>query len=199
MIADFEIELRGEMEKKKYLCTREFLEKHGTLKEEKDRIFYDFSTFIEGEGLRGRTKDFRIRETNGRPEVILKLGKWQGSDHREEISVMTEPGSTDRLLKIFGEMGFVKAIKGRRHTLAYDYKGVEIALVEVPDHSYYFEAEIVAPHDSDHSLVKKGIEAVLEELGLEVFTEEGFHDYIDKLNAESNEVYRYDKQGEQNG
>ncbi len=196
MIADFEIELRGEIDGQKYAKTKEFLDEKGTFKEEKNRIFYDFSTFIEGEGLRGRTKDFRIRETNGNPEVILKLGTWQGSDHREEISVMTERGSTERLLKIFGEMGFVKAIKGNRHTFAYDYKGVEVALVEVPGHSYYFEAEIVAPYDSDHDLVKKNIETVLEELGLKVFSEEGFHDYIDRLNAESNEVYQYDKQGE---
>jgi predicted adenylyl cyclase CyaB len=191
MIADFEIELRGRITDEKFLSIKDFLEKNAQLKAEKNRVFYDYSTFIPGEGLRGRTKDFRVRETNGQPEVILKLGNWQGSDRREEISVLTEKNSTEKLLKIFGEMGFVKAIKGVRHTLAYDYKDIEIALVEVPGHSYYFEAEIVAPADSNHDIVHHQIKDILNELGLETFTENGFHDYIDQLNAETNEVYEY--------
>ena len=194
MIADFEVELRGRLTDEKFHDIKQFLDKNGKFKEEKNRVFYDYSTFIPGEGLRGRTKDFRVRETNGQPEVILKLGKWQGSDRREELSVLTEKNSTDTLLKIFGEMGFSKAIKGVRHTFAYDYKDVEIALVEVPGHSYYFEAEIVAPAASDHDEVHKKINEVLNELDLETFSEEGFHDYIDQLNAESNEVYNYEKE-----
>jgi len=194
MIADYEIELRGRLSDSKYRSIKKFLDKNGKFKEEKIRTFYDFSTFIPGEGLRGRTKDFRIRETNGQPEVILKLGAWQGSDRREELSVITAKGSTETLLKIFGEMGFKKAMKGTRHTLAYDYKDIEIALVEVPDHSYYFEAEIVAPADSDHEEVYTRIKTELDELGLELFTEEGFHEYIDLLNAESNVVYEYIKE-----
>jgi adenylate cyclase class IV len=194
MIADFEIELRGRLSKEKYSLTKKFLEKHGEFKEEKSRVFYDFSTFIPGEGLRGRTKDFRVRETNGQPEIILKLGAWKGSDRREELSVFTLPGSTETLLKIFGEMGFVKAITGTRKTLAYDYKGVEVALVEVPGHSYYFEAEIVAPANSNHQEVHEKIQRVLDELGLDTFSEEEFHQYIDTLNAESNEVYEYKKE-----
>jgi predicted adenylyl cyclase CyaB len=194
MIADFEVELRGRMTSRKFQDIKKFLDENGTFKQEKNRVFYDFSNFIPGEGLRGRTKDFRIRETNGQPEVILKLGEWGGSDCREELSVLTEKNSTETLLKIFGEMGFIKAIKGVRHTLAYDYKDIEIALVEVPGHSYYFEAEIVAPANSDHTEVYKKIKAELDELGLETFSDEGFHDYIDQLNSESNEVYEYQKE-----
>ncbi len=193
MIADFEIELRGRLTDEKFLNIKDFLDKNAKLKAEKNRVFYDYSTFIPGEGLRGRTKDFRVRETNGQPEVILKLGNWQGSDRREEISVLTEKNSTEKLLKIFGEMGFTKAIKGIRHTLAYDYKEIEIALVEVPGHSFYFEAEIVAPADSNHDKVHQQIQNILDELGLETFSEDGFHDYIDQLNAETNEVYEYKK------
>jgi adenylate cyclase class IV len=193
MIADFEIELRGRLSKEKYQSMKKFLTENGELREEKLRTFYDYSTFIPGEGLRGRTRDFRVRETNGQPEVILKLGAWQGSDQREELSVLTAKGSTETLLKIFGEMGFTKAMKGTRRTLAYDYKNIEIALVEVPDHSYYFEAEIIAPSDSNHDEVHARIKKELDELGLEPFSEEGFHEYIDLLNAESNEVYEYIK------
>lgn len=193
MIADFEIELRGRLDNKEYKRIKKFLDKNGTFKQEKTRTFYDYSTFIPGEGLRGRKKDFRIRETNGQPEIILKLGNWQGSDRREELSVLTEKNSTEKLLKIFGEMGFTKAITGLRHTFAYDYNDIEIALVEVPGHSYYFEAEIVAPADSDHDKVHKKIKDELDNLGLETFSDEGFHNYIDLLNAESNKVYEYKK------
>ena len=194
MIADYEIELRGRLSKEKYQSVKVFLEENGSFKEKKERTFYDFSTFIPGEGLRGRTRDFRIRETNGQPEVILKLGAWQGSDRREELSVLTAKGSTETLLKIFGEMGFKKAITGKRKTFAYDYKNVEIALVEVPGHSYYFEAEIVAPAGSNHDKVHHQIEKVIKELGLELFSEDGFHQYIDQLNLESNEIYEYEKE-----
>ncbi|MEI6850628.1 MAG: CYTH domain-containing protein [Candidatus Saccharibacteria bacterium] len=194
MIADFEIELRGPLTDEKFHSLKSFLEKNGKFKEEKNRVFYDYSTFIPGEGLRGRTKDFRVRETNGQPEVILKLGKWQGSDRREELSVLTEKNSTETLLKIFGEMGFTKAIKGVRHTFAYDYKDIEIALVEVPGHSFYFEAEIVAPAKSNHDKVHQKINDELNELGLKTFSDDGFHDYIDKLNNESNEIYKYKKE-----
>jgi predicted adenylyl cyclase CyaB len=193
MIADFEIELRGRLTSDKYQQIKIFLDKNGKFKGEKSRVFYDYSTFIPGEGLRGRTKDFRVRETNGQPEVILKLGNWQGSDRREELSVLTEKNSTERLLKIFGEMGFTKAIKGNRHAVVYDYNDIELSLIEVPGHSYYFEAEIVAPADSDHDEVHKRIQDELDKLGLVPFGEDEFHEYIDQLNSESNEVYEYKK------
>lgn len=193
MNKDIEVEVRGLLSREAYQKVRGYFEKHAKFLEEKERMLIDYSTFLPDEGLRDRKKDIRVRVTNGIPEIVVKLGSWGGSESRKELSFKGCEGEFETLVEIFGQLGFQKGIFAVRKTLAYEYKGVEFALVEVPNHSYYFEAEKMAHGDADFKNVEGEIRGVCREIGLEVIDKEGFFEYIEKLNKEANEVFDFNE------
>jgi adenylate cyclase class IV len=187
-----EIEQRGILTKESYEALHSFLTTQGEFIESKNRVLLDYSTFIDGEGIEERTRDIRLRVTNGIPEIITKVGKWGGNESRREISIMTAPGTFDALVENYAVVGLKKAVLCIRNTEVFTYKGVEFALVEVPGHSYYFEAEITSEDEGASDEAHKQIDAILEELHLTPFSEQEFYEYIAMLNKEANEVFEYD-------
>ncbi len=192
MKKDIEVEVRGLLTKEQYENLNKILQEKSKLKEEKYRILLDYSTFLPNEGIENRTKDIRVRVTNGIPEIVVKLGAWGGSESRKELSFKGQKGSFDSLVEIFGQLGFEKAMLCERRTKAYDYKGIEFALVEVPNHSYYFEAEKMAHSENDFEQIEQEIRQVCEEFGLSILTKSEFFQYIEKINKEANEIFNFD-------
>jgi len=188
MEKNIEVEVRGLLSSEEYTRLKSFLDEHGKKTEEKERIFIDYSTFMPG-GVENRKKDIRIRVTNGTPEIVVKLGEWGGSEQRKELSVKTAPGTFDLLTEIFAALGFEKGILAERKSHVYEYKDTEFALVEVPGHSYYFEAEKMAHAGEDAEELIKEMNSLCSELGLSVFSKEEFFSYIQKLNKEANGVF----------
>lgn len=190
MDKNIEIEIRGPLSKEKFNNLVSFFDKEGKKLTEKNRVLIDYSTFLEG-GVENREKDIRLRVTNGIPEIIVKLGKWGGTDQRKELSVLTNPNSFDTLVEIFGELGFVKGMLCTRKSKVYEYKGVEFALVEVPNHSYYYEAEKMAHENESVEQITEEIKRVCSDLQIKMFDKKTFFEYIDTLNKEANEVFDY--------
>jgi len=188
MEKNIEVEVRGLLSDQEYARLKAFLDEHGRKTEEKDRIFIDYSTFLPG-GVEERTRDIRIRVTNGVPEIVVKMGEWGGSEQRKELSVKTAPGTFDLLTEIFAALGFEKGILAERKSHVYEYKNTEFALVEVPGHSYYFEAEKMAHAGEDADKLIGEMNELCAELGLLVFSKEEFFAYIQKLNKEANGVF----------
>jgi adenylate cyclase class IV len=189
---DIEVEIRGLLTKEEYDTLNKTLEEKSQLKEEKYRILIDYSTFLPGEGIENRTRDIRVRVTNGIPEIIVKIGSWGGSENRKELSFKGKEGSFDSLVEIFGYLGFSQGVLCERRTKVYDYKGVEFALVEVPNHSYFFEAEKMAASENDFLNIEKEIKEVCEELGLSIMSKDQFFEYIKTLNKEANKVFNFE-------
>lgn len=190
MKKNIEIEIRGPLSKDQFLKLSEFFEREGKKKSEKNRVLIDYSTFLEGE-IKDRQKDIRLRVTNGIPEIVVKIGKWGGTEQRKELSVLTRQGEFDTLVEIFGELGFRKGMLCVRKSLVFEYKGIEFALVEVPGHSYYFEAEKMAADNENTDEIFEDMKSICKNLKLEVFDREHFFEYIDRLNKESNEIFDY--------
>lgn len=190
MDKNIEIEIRGPLSEKEFENLVKFFESNGKKKSEKNRVLIDYSTFLEG-GVENRKKDIRLRVTNGVPEIIVKVGEWGGREQRKELSVFTKQGEFDTLVEIFGELGFRKGMLCVRKSKVYEYKDIEFALVEVPGHSYYYEAEKMAHEKEDADKIIKEIKNVCKDLNLEVFDKKQFFEYIDKLNKESNEIFDY--------
>lgn len=190
MSKDIEVEISGPLSKEKNTELINFFDKNGKKTNTKHRILIDYSTFL-GDGLKNRKKDIRLRITNGNPEIIIKLGDWNSSNHRKELSVFTEAGSFDRLVQIYAALGYTKGMLCERTTQVYMYKDIEFALVEVPGHSFHYEAEIMS-EEGDVASAKAHIEEVCKELGLEIFTDQGYMDYIETLNKEANEVFDFE-------
>ncbi|HLC57478.1 MAG TPA: hypothetical protein VJH95_02820 [Candidatus Nanoarchaeia archaeon] len=191
MAKNIEVELRGLLSKSKYDYLVGFFEKSGKFREFKERAVIDYSTFRPGEEITNRTRDIRLRVTNRIPEIIVKIGKFGGMEQRREISVKTNIGDFDKLVCIFGIIGLTKGMLCFRKSRVYDYKGIEFALVEVPGHSYYFEAEKMVHSTASKEKARKEIEKICKSLGLKLFDEKGFFEYIDKLNKEANEVFEF--------
>ena len=175
MTKNIEVEYSGPLSNEQVKKVKAFFDEYGEKVTTKHRVLIDYSTFL-GDGLKHRKKDIRLRITNGEPEIIVKLGDWTSSNHRKELSVFTERGSFDTLVQIYAALGYKKGMLCERITEVYNYDDIEFAIVEVPGNSFHFEAEIMAD----------------EELGLEIFTDEGYIAYIEKLNKEANEIFDFD-------
>ncbi len=190
MERNIEIEIRGPLSKEQFDNMILFLDKKGKKLTEKNRVLIDYSTFLEG-GVEKRKKDIRLRVTNGVPEIIVKLGEWGGTDQRKELSVLTNSNSFDTLVEIFGELGFVKGMLCVRKSKVYEYKGVEFALVEVPNHSYYYEAEKMAYENESAEQITKKVKKICLDLELQMFDQKTFFEYVETLNKEANEIFDY--------
>ncbi len=190
MNKNIEIEVRGLLTKEKFDNLVCLFEAKAKKTAEKNRVLIDYSTFLEG-GVKNRNKDIRLRVTNGTPEIIVKIGEWGGSERRKELSAFTSPGEFDTLVEIFGELGFCKGMLCVRKSKVYEYRDIEFALVEVPGHSYYYEAEKMVHEEEDAEKIIEEIKNVCKELNLEVLDKKHFFEYIEKLNKESNEVFEY--------
>ncbi|KKU07052.1 MAG: Adenylate cyclase [Candidatus Magasanikbacteria bacterium GW2011_GWA2_45_39] len=190
MIKNIEIEIRGPLSKEKFGDLVKLFEARAKKIKEKNRVLIDYSTFLEG-GVENRNKDIRLRVTNGIPEIIVKIGEWGGAEQRKELSAFTKEGEFDTLVEIFGTLGFCKGMLCVRKSKVYEYEGIEFALVEVPGHSYYYEAEKMAHENEDAEKIIKEMSDICKTLDLEVFDKKQFFEYIDTLNKESNEVFEY--------
>ena len=190
MDKNIEIEIRGPLSKEKFDNLVKLFEDKGKKAMEKERIMIDYSTFLKG-GVRNRKKDIRLRVTNGIPEIIVKIGRWGGAEQRKELSVLAKQGEFDTLVEIFGEIGFIKGMLGVRKSKVYVYKEIEFALVEVPGHSYYYEAEKMAHSKEKADKILKEMTEICGDLGLDVFNKKQFFNYVEKLNKEANEVFDY--------
>lgn len=192
---NIEVEVRGRLTEEKYNELTQFFHKEGKHIESKHRILVDYSTFLTGEGVKERTRDIRLRITNGKPEIITKLGKWGGQESRKEISIFTEEGSFDALVENYAVLGYTKGVLCIRNTEVFQYKDIEFALVEVPGHSLYYEAEVLVPNQQAAETAHEKLETVCRELDLSMFSSEEFYSYIEELNREANEVFDFDKEG----
>lgn len=187
--AHIEVEQRGPLSTDDYRRLDTFLKEHGTFKEHKNRIVVDYAESFTPESVSSRTKDIRLRVTNGVPEIIVKIGNWGGSEQRRELSALSPNTPFDVLVEIFAALGVTKGILYERKSTVYDYGDIEFALIEVPGHSYFFEAEMIAHSDADAKAAETKIHETCRELGITPFTRDEFFTYIDKLNQESNEEF----------
>lgn len=196
MSKNIEVEFRGPLSKEEYIRLKSFLNKKGSKRLSRKRLFIDYSTCINGEDLRKRKIDIRARITNNIPEMIIKIGAWKGSDSRKEISVLLQKGQFSNLVQAYAALGYSQGVLGIRNSLIYQYQDIEFALVEVPGHSYYFELEMLVSSKGEIKEARRKIKEMCQNLGLKLFSDLEFFNYIEKLNKEANKIFDINKDGE---
>lgn len=187
---NYEVEIRGPLNKNEYDELNHFLKKNGKFIVEKNRIIIDYTATQGSQTIRNREKDIRLRCTNGIPEIIIKIGNWGGSEQRKEISLLGIKGEFDKMVKIFAALGYTKGIICIRNILVYKYKQVEFSLVEVPNHSYFYEAEMMV-NKKGSSEAAKYIDKICKDLNLKIFSADDFYKYVDALNKNVNEKFDF--------
>ena len=193
---NIEVELRGPLTEEDYNRLNDFFNQKAEKKKTKKRILIDYTTCIEGEDIRNRSIDIRARITNEVPEIIIKIGKWKGSDVRKEISVLLQKGQFSNLVQAYAALGYKKGILCIRNSVIYNYNDVEFALVEVPGHSYFFEAEILASSEAEIKTAQNKIKEACKGLELKLFSDADWFNYIESLNKDANKLFDIEKDGE---
>lgn len=182
-MSKFEIELRGLLTLQQKEKLEKFLSTHGKLIKKYERTQWIF-------GLSAEKKiDLRIKETNGDYEFSLKVGKL-GNANRKEISIPFPKEKADQALEFLKFLGHREGVKAIRHAKIYEYKGIEWAIVDVPNHSIYFEAEKLVESKKEGLLATEEIKKIAEELGLKLLNAKQTIDYIKILDKEVNKIFR---------
>jgi len=190
-----EVEFRGPLAQEDYARLESKLSKDGSFVKEKRRLLIDYSSGLTDDDIRDRNLDIRLRITNHEPEIIIKTGTWGGSDARTEISVMLKKGQFLNMVEAYAALGYTKGVLCIRNSKIYQYQDIEFALVEVPNHSYYFEAEMEVTDDTFIARAQPKIKTTCSELGLSIYTDEEFFRSVEKLDAEANVHYDFNKHG----
>lgn len=193
MIKKIEVEIRGPIKESDYKRLNRFFLNEGHFIDHKNRIAICYPDPETGSYVENLKSDIRVRSTNGIPELIIKKGKWGGKESREELSLKITKGEFDKLVMIMGALGFKKGITVVRNGKIFDYKGIEFSLVQVPNHSYYFEAEVMVTKKSEVKKTRENMETICKKLGLTLFDDKDFYNYINKLNAEANVAFDFEK------
>lgn len=187
---NIEVEVRGPLSKKQYRQLSKKFDQEGRFVADKNRLAICYPDPKTDSLVENCNIDIRVRNTNGIPELIVKVGKWGAVDEsRREYSLIGERGKFHEMIEMLGVMGFDHGMAVVRLGKAYDFKGVEFSLVEVPGHSYFFEAEIMSAEKEKSKALKK-IGELCKELRLELFSQQAFYDYINLLNKEANKKFR---------
>ena len=188
MSKTIEVEMRGALTDTQRETLISKLKEEGEFVERKERVLIDYSTCLPEQGIEGRKLDIRLRNTNKASEIILKTGAWGGSDSRREYSVKTND-SFDTLVQVYRLLGLNKGVLCVRNIDVYNYQGIEIALVEVPGHSYLFEAEIELTEEEGTENAQSKLREVLGDLNLVTYSDTEYFAYIEQLNKEANTIF----------
>lgn len=177
-----EVEHRGLLDEKKFAELNKFLKKNGKFLGEKDRFSVIYSPRGK-ENLRvvRSSIDLKVRITNKKSELVLKYGRWSGKDARKEFLFPIDSKKFEEMTEFLKILGYYYGVLQATQTFLYIYKGIEFAVVKVPDWGYYFEAEIDVVPDLVKNADKK-IMAVCKELNLEVLNDKDFCKLLENLN-----------------
>ncbi|KKQ18577.1 MAG: Adenylate cyclase [Berkelbacteria bacterium GW2011_GWA1_36_9] len=189
-----EVEHRGILTEAKFKNLNKFLKKNGKFLGEKDRFSVIYSP-------RGKETlkvirspiDLKLRITNKKTELVLKYGRWSGNDARKEFLFSIDSNKFEEMTEFLKILGFYYGVLQATKTYLYLYKGIEFALVKVPNWGHYFEAEISTDSDS----VKKANEKIMsicKELDLSVLNDKDFYKLCESLNKRPGFRFNFKKE-----
>jgi adenylate cyclase class IV len=179
---EFLVEVRGPLEDDEFSRLSKELKARGSFVGDFDRFLVDCS------GCRDSSDEFdlRVRVTNGEPELVISVCHEKSKPQnphtaRREIAVKLQPKQMDELIHFLTLVGYERGYLCERRIAAFAFKGVDFLLVSVPGHSKFFEARKLALNDKEIPAARRGIEVVLEELGLRKFSEKDYYSYVEEL------------------
>lgn len=193
---NIEVELRGPLNNEEYNSLCEYLESNGDLIGKENRFLLDYSTFKEGVGE--RKLDVRVRITNGKPEIVVKKGRFGGAS-REEGSVFLEGSSLKSAVHLMSLLGYTKAVACDRGIIRYNCDGVEVAIQDVryfPKKleenlfARFFEVEIISD-ESNKVKDENKILAWVKDRKLSLYSEDEWVEFVELMNTKANGVFDY--------
>jgi hypothetical protein len=191
---DIEVELRGEIRAGDIPALGRRLKAKGFKLEKRYRRTMAMSFgYVQGRGEKRATgkpqwADLRCRITNGKAEIMCKIG--EGAAHnRREISVPVSKSDFLRFAEMFGSMGFFTKV-GTREGITYRKGKTQVALVKSPSGLAYVELEIMSDRAHEEKDVAT-LRTLAQELELTLMPgEKEFFAFCDRLTKQDDWLFK---------
>ncbi len=190
-----EVELRGRLSEEGFSSLGRFLARNGKYLGKEKRVTIVFRTFGKVPGVSDRL-DVRVRaSSNGKEELVLKerLAGDSGAGRRETVISLAR-GEARKAVEFVASLGFRRGSIAYRRLRAYKYKGIHFSLGEVPDHSFYYEAEIMTGGRGAKAAEAR-IRRTLASMGLPVFSGREFREFITDVTRNANKAFDFRRHG----
>lgn len=182
-----EVEIRGPLTKEEAEKLREFFRHDGEHVESHTREMirlYDYPGFDE-DTLK-REVDIRLRDTDGRCEIMVKKKMSENNVGRSELSLKLKDTDLDTAKAVMKALGYSKGLWMHRKKDVYRHSGVEWSIVEAPENIFYYEAEQEAEDGADLAKIETHLKAEAEKLQVKVFALEEYREFIAFLTEKVN-------------
>ena len=134
-----EVEVRGRLNPDEYRKAKEFFNSNGRHIESHERemiILRDHAGYAAKPSE--RKIDIRLRNTNGKCEIMMKEMVGADMSSRNEISIALQDSTLDSARTLVRALGCAKGVLVHRKKEIYLYHDIEWSLVEVPKEIYHF-------------------------------------------------------------
>jgi len=126
--------------------------------------------------------DLRLRVTNGKSSMVMKYGRWGGTDTRKEFEFPFETNKFCEAVDFFKALGWSKAVVYATDAYVYQYKKIEFALIEIKNYGYNYEAEILTNNPRQIPRISKYIKNICTKLGLREYLPGEFEKQCNQIN-----------------
>ena len=186
-MAVVEVEIRGQLTGEARAKLLEFLKKEGEYVESHTRemiMLLDVEGYSEDPTI--RAVDVRLRNTDGKCEIMVKRKVSDNNVGRSEVSLQLADTTLDNAKEIVKALGSMHGLWMHRKKDIYTYHDIEWSVVEAPKEIYYYEAEHALEEGEDIEKHRLELVAEAEALGLSIFTPEEYHEFTNMLGREVN-------------
>ncbi len=188
-----EVEIRGQLDEAGYTALKDVLVQFGTHVEDQKRemiLLYGYPGF-DINPLK-RKVDIRLRNTNGKCEVMVKQGESEFNTARKEISIPSADNDWQKLIEMVKAFGITKGLWMRREKEVFMMNNVEWSLAKAISRDgskvfYYYEAEIATTDSLHIEEIKKNLEDEVKKLGLPMMAPDEYKALVDMFGREVNE------------
>lgn len=187
-----EVEIRGRLTKEEFIALKKMLVEKGKHIESHVREMirlYDYPGFDEDTVK--REVDIRLRDTDGRCEIMVKRKASEHNIARHELSLKLQDTNLDAAKEVLKALGYAKGLWMHRKKDIYSYHDIEWSLVEAPGGYFYFEAEQEVVDTQHIAGAEQCLRGEAAQLGLSVFAPDEYRTFIEELSAQVNRVIEW--------
>ncbi|MFH1233618.1 MAG: CYTH domain-containing protein [Patescibacteria group bacterium] len=171
---NIEVELRSLLDEKQFFELKNCLAQKGKDLGEDNK---DSHFFIFPDKLLKVTDNI----TKNNAKITLKLQKIGLGNDFEEIEVYFPREDADKIIRIFGILGFKNYMYSYQNRHNYVYKNIEFALKYTVSWGFHCELEIMVDNEQDVPNAVRQINTVASELGLKIMTDEELKEFTTKI------------------
>lgn len=182
-----EVEIRGRLNDEQFDKLTAFLKMEGELVQEQDR------EMILLRGYPGYSKDptardvdVRLRNTNGKCEIMVKHKSGDHNVARKEMSLPLACPDLQSAKEMVAALGYRDGIWMHRKKQVYRYNNIEWSIVDVPEGMRYFEAEQETDSEGSGEEIRLHLENEAKKLGLIAMGPEEMREFIYELDERVN-------------